>query len=74
MQTENSLRYARRAGETGAADNIIYFSDLRKPENYGGLEDYRTLGRKRSADRTDTLWNVIFIAACLSVLAVLFLH
>jgi len=28
----------------------------------------------RKPDRADTFWNVLFIAACLSVVVVLFLH
>jgi hypothetical protein len=55
-------------------DNIIYLSDHRNTKGSNGLRDYRRALRRRQADRSDTLWNLVFIAACLSVLIILFLH
>ncbi|SHI12587.1 hypothetical protein SAMN02745823_02595 [Sporobacter termitidis DSM 10068] len=62
MRTGNSGRCGQWVGEDYGADNIIYLYEQRKPR------------RTRDTRKADTFWNVIFVAACLSVLVVLFLH
>jgi hypothetical protein len=75
MRTGNNARYERWDDGDYGMENIIYLDDHRDQIVCEELHDYRkSLRRMRKPDRADTFWNVLFIAACLSVVVVLFLH
>jgi hypothetical protein len=68
MRTGNTNRVYDWETEGYIGGNIIYLS-----EHLSVIEPRKPRSKKRSGGG-DVFWNILFIAACLSVLVVLFLH
>ena len=62
MKIDSTRRMDAWDMDAQATNQIIYIGDHRKA------------GLRKKNKNNDTFWNVLFVAACVSVLVVLFLH
>ena len=62
MKTGNSRKIEEWDTDAQVINRIIY------------IDEHRQARPRKKKKNSDTLWNVIFAVACLSVIVVLFLH